>query len=178
MHAICVKSKYSLLSWAWAAVPWPGGVEGDFLEAPSQMLENFCYDATVLTRLSTHHQSGERVPRDVVDKLSAMRFLSSGFRYKRQVFMSLFDVIIHLLPPPYSAARVDAFLQKGASFTVLARGQEDGVGDGPELCLKGLWRHLEHSFTHHSEGEGECVMCAKRSDLHPGELRVSLCCSL
>lgn len=41
MHCLCTKTKYSLFSWAWDMVPWPGGVEKDFLEVPSMMLEQW-----------------------------------------------------------------------------------------------------------------------------------------
>lgn len=34
MHAVCSQSRFSVFGWAWSAVPYPGGVEYDFLEAP------------------------------------------------------------------------------------------------------------------------------------------------
>ena len=39
VHALCSSSEHSRLAWAWGMVPWPGGVEKDFLEVPSMMLE-------------------------------------------------------------------------------------------------------------------------------------------
>jgi hypothetical protein len=48
MHCVCSKPKYSVFAWAWSAVPWPGGVEQDFLEVPSMMLENWMYEPSVL----------------------------------------------------------------------------------------------------------------------------------
>ena len=46
--SICSKPRYSVFAWAWSAVPWPGGVEQDFLEVPSMMLENWMYEPAVL----------------------------------------------------------------------------------------------------------------------------------
>ena len=41
MHCVCTATNRSLLSWAWPMVPWPGGVEQDFLEVPSMMFEQW-----------------------------------------------------------------------------------------------------------------------------------------
>lgn len=42
LHKVLTKADYSLFSWAWSAVPYPGGVENDFLEVPSMMFEQWC----------------------------------------------------------------------------------------------------------------------------------------
>ena len=47
------------------------GVVGDFVEAPSQMLENWCWDKEQLTKLSSHWKTGEKLSGDMVDKLIA-----------------------------------------------------------------------------------------------------------
>jgi hypothetical protein len=96
------KKLFSLFSWSWDAAPWPGGVEGDFLEAPSQMLENWLYDSTILSRLSRHYQTKQPLPEGVVKKLVSMRFHLTSVRYQRLIFMSLYDLLIHAGPSPYS----------------------------------------------------------------------------
>lgn len=43
-----------MLSWAWPMVPWPGGVEQDFLEVPSMALEKFACEPVLLQRVAKH----------------------------------------------------------------------------------------------------------------------------
>ena len=45
----------------------------DFVEAPSQMLENWCWKPEVLAKLSKHHQTGESIPNDLLEKLIAAK---------------------------------------------------------------------------------------------------------
>lgn len=44
VHHLCSRTDYCLLSWAWSVVPYPAGVEHDFLEIPSQALENWTWE--------------------------------------------------------------------------------------------------------------------------------------
>lgn len=73
VHCVCSQAKFSLHAWAWSAVPYPGGVEMDFLEAPSQMLENWLFDSAVLQRVSSHVDTGEQLPAAEADKLLKVR---------------------------------------------------------------------------------------------------------
>jgi len=50
MHAVCTRTAFSKFSWAWPIVPWPGGVQQDFLEVPSMFFEQFVYNKEVLDR--------------------------------------------------------------------------------------------------------------------------------
>lgn len=54
MHCLCTRTRFSMLSWAWPMVPWPGGVEQDFLEVPSMALEKFACEPVLLQRVAKH----------------------------------------------------------------------------------------------------------------------------
>ena len=54
MHCLCTRTRFSMLSWAWPIVPWPGGVEQDFLEVPSMALEKFACEPLLLQRVARH----------------------------------------------------------------------------------------------------------------------------
>ena len=101
MHCVLSKSKYSVHAWAWSAVPWPGGVEQDFLEVPSMMLENFVWQPEVLRRLSKHYETGDSLPEDDIDALSASRGALEGYARSRFISMALFDLAVHGGPGPY-----------------------------------------------------------------------------
>ena len=81
MHCLCTRSDYSLFSWAWSVVPYPAGVEHDFLEVPSQALENWVWEPAVLAELSRHHETGAPMPDALAGRLAASRQLGEGIRY-------------------------------------------------------------------------------------------------
>ena len=101
MHCVLSKSQYSVHAWAWSAVPWPGGVEQDFLEVPSMMLENFVWQPEVLRRLSKHYTTGESLPEGDIAALSASRGALEGYARSRFISMALFDLAVHGGPGPY-----------------------------------------------------------------------------
>ena len=59
------------------------------------MLENFVYNPKVLRRLSKHYKTGDSLPDDYISGIRKSRLLVPGLRYSRQIFMSLFDLMIH-----------------------------------------------------------------------------------
>ena len=70
-------------------------VKNDFVEAPSQMLENWVWDEPSLTRLSGHYQTNEKIPKDLVDRLVQSKLANSGIRYLRQLSLALIDMTYH-----------------------------------------------------------------------------------
>lgn len=70
-------------------------VEADFLEAPSQMLENWCWTPSVLRRLSGHWQTGEPIPDAMVERLVAAKNMNAALDARESVHTALFDMVIH-----------------------------------------------------------------------------------
>ena len=71
------------------------GVEWDAVELPSQFMENFCWEWDVLQQLSGHVDSGEPLPRDLFDKMTAAKNFQSGLMTLRQIEFALFDMRLH-----------------------------------------------------------------------------------
>lgn len=69
--------------------------EWDFVEAPSQIMEHWCWDADVLRRFARHHKTGEPIPDTLVDQLVAARNLHIALAMLRQVAFGKLDLAFH-----------------------------------------------------------------------------------
>lgn len=79
-----------------AAVSGINGVAWDAVELPSQFLENWAWAPSVLKRLSCHHQTGEPLADELIDKLLAAKNFQSAMQTMRQVEFALFDLLLHM----------------------------------------------------------------------------------
>ena len=90
LHSILNESEYAEFSGT--------SVARDFVEAPSQMLENWIWDARVLARFAKHYQTGEPLPTEMVEGMIAAKNLGSGLSAEGQVFLGLMDFTYHSDP--------------------------------------------------------------------------------
>lgn len=70
-------------------------VERDFVEAPSQMLENWCWEKESLSKMSGHYKTRAAIPDELLDKLIASRTANAGVFNMRQILLGTFDQAIH-----------------------------------------------------------------------------------
>jgi oligopeptidase A len=75
------------------------GVEWDAVELPSQFMENFCWQWSVVQNMTQHHQTGEPMPKALFDKMMEAKNFQSGLQMLRQIEFSLFDWMIHSQTP-------------------------------------------------------------------------------
>jgi oligopeptidase A len=71
------------------------GVEWDAVELPSQFMENFCWEWSVLRHMTAHVDTGAPLPRELFDKMLAARNFQSGLGTLRQIEFALFDMLLH-----------------------------------------------------------------------------------
>ncbi len=71
------------------------GVEWDAVELPSQFMENFCWEWSVLQDMTRHADTGKKLPRTLFDKMLAAKNFQSGLQTLRQIEFSLFDIRLH-----------------------------------------------------------------------------------
>jgi oligopeptidase A len=71
------------------------GVEWDAVELPSQLMENFCWEWSVLKNMTSHVNTGEALPRELFDKMVAAKNYQSGLQTLRQIEFALFDMLLH-----------------------------------------------------------------------------------
>jgi len=75
------------------------GVEGDFVEAPSQMLEEFFRDPAVLQGFARHYQTGEVIPAATIAKMNRASAYGRGTWVQQQLSYATYSFEIHDQPP-------------------------------------------------------------------------------
>ncbi len=71
------------------------GVAWDVVEFPSQFLENFAYEAAILKRFGFHHETGEPISDELMEKIKETKNYQAALGILRQVEFSLFDFKLH-----------------------------------------------------------------------------------
>ncbi|MCB9201893.1 MAG: M3 family metallopeptidase [Flavobacteriales bacterium] len=110
LHGILANTQYESLSGT--SVYW------DFVELPSQFLENYCYEKEFLQTFAHHYQTGELLPEDVIDKIIASSNFMEAYQTVRQVGLGLLDMKYHTgkLPDDFD---VESFEKKTLEKTKL-----------------------------------------------------------
>ncbi|HMD01814.1 MAG TPA: M3 family metallopeptidase, partial [Candidatus Baltobacteraceae bacterium] len=90
MAALLATAPYETLS---------SGFRFDFIEAPSQMLENFVWEPTVLKQISSNIKTGQPLPDALMSKMIAARYVDDAYLYRRQVMLADIDLAYHGTDP-------------------------------------------------------------------------------
>jgi thimet oligopeptidase len=97
MHQTLTRAPYASLSGA--------NVAQDFVEAPSQMLENWPWEEKILTVMSGHYlDPGKKLPDDLLKKMIAVRDYQQGYFFTRQLMLGLTDMTFHTATGPVDTA--------------------------------------------------------------------------
>ncbi|MCB9548082.1 MAG: Zn-dependent oligopeptidase [Myxococcales bacterium] len=75
------------------------GVEWDFVETPSQLLEEWAWSAPVLQRFAKHAETGEPIPADLVQRMKTADEFGKGVAVMRQVFYAAYSFYVHHRDP-------------------------------------------------------------------------------
>ncbi len=87
-------------------------VEGDFVELPSQIMENWAFEPEMLKQYATHYRTGEVIPAALQDKLRRSSLFNQGFATTELVAAALSDLDIHTLEQMPEDFDVNVFERK------------------------------------------------------------------
>ncbi|MBX3238825.1 MAG: M3 family metallopeptidase [Chitinophagaceae bacterium] len=71
------------------------GVYWDFVELPSQFMENYCYEKSFLSTFAKHYQTGAPLPEEKIDKIVASASFMEGYQTLRQLSFGMLDMAYH-----------------------------------------------------------------------------------
>ena len=110
LHGILANTTYPSLSGT--SVYW------DFVELPSQILENWCYEPEALALFAYHYETGEMIPIELVNKIKESASFQEGIATMRQLSFGLLDMGWHA-EDPSNIKNIKAFETKQFSATQL-----------------------------------------------------------
>lgn len=87
MHNLCSEANFSRFSGA--------SVERDFVEMPSQMLENWIWDKEILKRVSKHYQTGQPLPEKMIDQKIESQKGMVATATLNQIFLGSVDLLLY-----------------------------------------------------------------------------------
>ena len=91
LHGMLANTTYPSLSGT--SVAW------DFVELPSQIMENWCYEKEALALFANHYKTGDNIPMQLIDKIKAASTFQQGMQTLRQLSFGLLDMSWHGTDP-------------------------------------------------------------------------------
>ena len=89
LHGILAQGRYGSLTGT--------GVSRDFVELPSQIMENWAYEPEYLNSFAKHYQTGEPIPAELIEKIVAAKNYLAGYGQVRQLHFAYLDMSWHTL---------------------------------------------------------------------------------
>lgn len=126
LHGICSECKYESLSGT--------NVFQDFVELPSQIMENFLTQKEYLDQIAVHYETGEKIPQDLIQKLIDVSNFNTGYACCRQVSFGLLDMAWHTIEEPFEGDVI--------SFEKKAWAKASVLPEVPEACMSTNFGHL------------------------------------
>ena len=112
LHGMLANGNYESLSGT--SVYW------DFVELPSQIMENWCYEKECLDLFANHYQTGETIPEDLISRIKKAATFHQGYQTVRQISFGLLDMEYHSVDPS-AIKEVSAFEKEALKSTELLR---------------------------------------------------------
>ncbi len=126
LHGMLANTIYPSLSGT--SVYW------DFVELPSQVMENWCYEKEALELFATHYETGALIPMDLVQKIKESATFHEGMATLRQLSFAFLDMAWHGSNPT-TVTDVKAFEKKAFEGTTL-------YPDTIETCMSTAFSHI------------------------------------
>jgi Zn-dependent oligopeptidase len=126
LHGMLANTTYGSLSGT--SVYW------DFVELPSQIFENWCYEPEALALFAKHYQTGEVIPQEFINKIKESSSFMEGMTTMRQLSFGMLDMAYHGANPS-EISKIKEFELKSMNATTL-------YPDVSENCMSTSFSHI------------------------------------
>ncbi|NUJ97273.1 M3 family metallopeptidase [Candidatus Gracilibacteria bacterium] len=99
LHEMSLKSPYGDLS--------IGSLEWDFVELPSQLMENWCREFDALKEFAYDINTGEQIPKNIIDLMEESENFGQGIMLLRQIEFTLLDLFFHMMDLPQTYTKLE-----------------------------------------------------------------------
>ena len=111
LHGIFAQGRYGSLTGT--------NVSRDFVELPSQIMENWAFEPEYLNSFAKHYQTGEAIPAELIEKIVAAKNYLAGYAQVRQLHYGLLDMSWHTLTAVPSESTVEFETKALAPYAVM-----------------------------------------------------------
>lgn len=126
LHGIMTKGTYESMTGT--------NVDHDFVELPSQIMENWCYEPEYLQTFAKHYQTGETIPVELIDKIVKTKNYLSAYYHIRQLQFGILDMTWHSL--------TDIFEEEPLKFEKNALLSTNVLPSIPECIISTSFSHI------------------------------------
>ena len=126
LHGIITKGKYESMTGT--------NVDHDFVELPSQIMENWCYEPEYLNTFAKHYKTGEIIPTDLIEKIVLSMNYQSAYFHIRQLQFGILDMAWHTLS--------DIFEEDALTFEKKVLSATNVLPSIPECIISTAFSHI------------------------------------
>lgn len=126
LHGMLAEGKYASMSGT--SVLW------DFVELPSQIMENWCYEKEALDLFAHHYETGASIPSEYIEKIKASKKFMAGYQSCRQISFGLLDMAWHDRNESFSGDIIDFETKAMVEASLLER--------SPNACMSASFSHI------------------------------------
>ena len=126
LHGILTKGKYESMTGT--------SVDHDFVELPSQIMENWCFEPEYLNTFAKHYQTGETIPADLIEKIVKSQNYQSAYFHIRQLQFGILDMAWHTM--------TDLFEEDALSFEKKILSSTNVLPSIPECIISTAFSHI------------------------------------
>lgn len=126
LHGIITKGRYESMTGT--------NVDHDFVELPSQIMENWCYEPEYLNTFAKHYKTGETIPADLIEKIVLSMNYQSAYFHIRQLQFGILDMAWHTLS--------DIFEEDALTFEKKVLSASNVLPSIPECIISTAFSHI------------------------------------